>query len=345
MASGRDRRWVGALCALALLVTLLTIPAAPAAADTRRPSGALLPGQRLVALGDSIPFGYGLPGAVAPVTARSLSELRPAPAAYPLLVARDNQARAVDLAVPGWTSSDLLGALGTAPFAHALRQANVVTIEIGSNDLLRAAPERTAAQTGGAVRVDPARVQAAISQLGKNLPLILAAVRKQTAAPIVLFNLYNPYPAASSLHTAAESAVSAANQVIAATAAQNAIPVVDAHAVMDGHQTLLIRVAEGDIHPNAAGQRALADALEEVLRRPLWHTPAYFATAKSGTLVYSRPAPGPYAIRWLDAKGSVLVTGMEDEWLKVVTPDGQTGYVRRNQVSVALRWPDNTVAP
>lgn len=313
---------------------------APAPAPAKGGTGrALAPGQRLVALGDSIPFGYGLPGAEASPGARTLADLHPAPGAYPFLVAGDNGARVTDLAVPGWTSSNLLNALGTSSFQQALRTANVVTIEIGSNDLLNAVPDLAQAAAGGTVQINPARIQAGIRQLSANLPRILDAVRKQTSAPVILFNLYDPFPATTPLHGEAEAAIRAANDAIAATAAQAAVPVVDAYRVMDGRQQDLIRIQARDIHPNAAGQRALAQALEAVLMRPLWYTPAYFVTAPKGAPVYSRPAAGPFAIWWLHGDTALLVTGLNGDWLQVVTPLGQTGYVRRDQVSAAVRWP------
>ncbi|MCL6598366.1 MAG: hypothetical protein K6T81_06445 [Alicyclobacillus macrosporangiidus] len=361
MRTREDKRWRGQRIAAVstILAALLGGPAQPVFAATAlahpasagsAPSSApahakdgtgraLAPGQRLVALGDSIPFGYGLPGAEASPGARTLADLHPAPGAYPLLVARDNGARVTDLAVPGWTSSDLLNALGTPPFQQALRTANVVTVEIGSNDLLNAVPDLAQAAAGGTVHVDPARVQTGIRQLSANLPRILAAVRKQTSAPVILFNLYDPFPATAPLHGEAEAAIRAANDAIAATAAQAAVPVVDAYRVMDGRQEDLIRIQARDIHPNAAGQRALAQALEAVLMRPLWYTPAYFVTAPKGALIYSRPAAGPFAIWWLHGDAALWVTGMNGDWLQVVTPLGQTGYVRRDQVSASVRWP------
>lgn len=84
----------------------------------------------LVALGDSITFGYHLPDQIG---------LQPSPSAFPSLIGNGNF-NVTNLGVPGWTSTDLLNAVKTNPiFKRSLKEADAVTLDIGSNDLLQAA--------------------------------------------------------------------------------------------------------------------------------------------------------------------------------------------------------------
>lgn len=290
----------------------------------------------LVALGDSITYGFGLPGAVGS---------QPSPDAYPLLVANHEHWLVKDLGVTGWSSADLLNALATSKFKQALHTANLVTIDIGSNDLLQASynllsqnatvPPKNAVTTS-------ALLKQALAGYTQRLPKIIAAVKAQTDAPIILVNLYDPFPDGSSLHDVAEQVIGAANQILWATAAENAIPVADAHALFNHQQATYVRLDNIDIHPTLQGQSALAALVEKTISSPLQSTPGLFAVSRSGALVYSQPQPGPFAIGWLHGNSGVLVVGTGGDGaaknqLKVVMPSGHTGYVAKQAVSVLVR--------
>lgn len=290
----------------------------------------------LVALGDSITFGYNLPGA---------ATNHPSPDAYPYLVGKHDHYQVTDLGVPGWTSTDLLEALQRPQFQSALHKANLVTVDVGSNDLLHASYDLVAALQENLPPKDDvladSRYQDAVAQYVANLPKILADIHKQTSASIVLVNLYDPFPDGSSIHNIGEQLIAAANQVIWQTAAQSGIPVVDAYASFNHHQDTLVRLGSLDIHPTLTGQQVLASDLEQVLHQPLQAQPAYYAIAKQGVLIRSKAQLGPDAIHWLEPGTGVLVTGLQGDWMQVVTPAGQNGYVQKKNVTLVLRpWSD-----
>ncbi|GMA50903.1 hypothetical protein GCM10025857_22600 [Alicyclobacillus contaminans] len=246
-----------------------------------------------------------------------------------------------NLGVPGWESADVLHALQTTKFRKAIAAANVVTLDIGSNDLLHtsydlAAMANTTPPAKNQVMSDPL-FQQSLAQYSKNLPAILTQLRTLTKAPIVLLNLYNPFPDGSDLHAVAEQVVAAANQVIYATAARFDVPVADIHSVFNHQQATDVRIEALDIHPTVTGQQAIADAVEDVLSRPLWHQPLLFAVSTKGTLVYSTTRPGPFAIYWLSPDDGLPVTGEQNGWVTVTTPNGQKGYVPADKVTVLLR--------
>ncbi|MBX5436139.1 MAG: SGNH/GDSL hydrolase family protein [Alicyclobacillaceae bacterium] len=320
-----------------------SLPAAPATAAvdaTARTAG----GPRtLVALGDSITFGYNLG-----------DNQQPSAQAFPFLVAKHEGWQAVDLGVPGWTSADLLRALSTPRFQSALRQASVVTVDIGSNDLLQASQNLLAQALANAAQghpekpvvvtaADRQRWQAALTGFAHNLPQIVAAIRRQTAAPLVLFNLYDPFPDGTGLHLITESVTAAANAVILETAAQAGCPFVDAYAAINHRQNTLIRSQVLDIHPTAAGQQALADALVEVLGQPLWHQPAWFAVSPQGVAVRSQPQARARAVAVLHGNQGDVVTAVQGDWLQVAAGPNLSGWVPKASVTLLLRpWPDIT---
>lgn len=215
----------------------------------------------LVALGDSITFGYHLPDQIGQ---------QPSPHAFPSLIG-EGHFKVTNLGYPGLTSSGLLLALSTDPFKNSLRSADVVTLDIGSNDLLQAA-----GLTGGTLASPPdyQKIAAAEQQLLINLNLIITQIKAQTDAPIILYNLYNPFgandPIFGSLHTFGEQIIGAVNSgVIAPTALQTGSLLADAYSAFNGKQEKYI--IPGDIHPNFAGQKALAKAGDRALRT-LKHT-------------------------------------------------------------------------
>ncbi|WP_051663277.1 GDSL-type esterase/lipase family protein [Alicyclobacillus macrosporangiidus] len=221
----------------------------------------------LVALGDSITFGYNLTDTNGNST--------PSHSAFPYLIGRDTGYTISDLGVPGWTSEDLRVALGTPNFARAVQGAAAITLDIGSNDLLRLAGQMhllDAAQKDptAPVTVTPeqqAQFTQAIQQFGVNLTSILTTLRSQTQAPIVLYNLYNPFPPGTGLNTVTEQFEQAENAIIA-KAAQSVprVALADVHTAFAGKQAEYVRVAQGDVHPTASGQAVLAQAGESALR-------------------------------------------------------------------------------
>lgn len=121
-----------------LVVVALTmfVPAAPAQAATTTSSPRIM----YVALGDSLGFGlwdFSRGGYVY---------------RYGAMLAQDTGATVslINLSVPGWTSGDLLNALRTSwAFRLSVFSAQVVTWDIGGNDLLRARDRYIAGTCGG----------------------------------------------------------------------------------------------------------------------------------------------------------------------------------------------------
>ncbi|MDE6616630.1 MAG: hypothetical protein K2K35_08675, partial [Lachnospiraceae bacterium] len=83
-----------------------------------------------VALGDSIAAGYGLPG-------YSASQETPPADSYQSVVSRFLKTDTVNFAVTGDDSTDCINILNSGKADAALSDAGIITISIGSNDLLK----------------------------------------------------------------------------------------------------------------------------------------------------------------------------------------------------------------
>jgi lysophospholipase L1-like esterase len=217
----------------------------------------------LVALGDSITFGYKL----------EANQTQASPNAFPNLIG-NNAFNVTNLGIPGWTSGQLLAALNTDQFINAVKAADVVTLNIGNNDILQAADLSNIILTH--TPADPAvllpNVQAAAAQLSVNLQAIITKIKTQNpTAPIIFYNLYNPFGESADqffayLHTIGEQIITSVNGgVINPFANVPGIYLADAYTKYNGHQADYISPAIDLIHPNLAGHQALAALANEKL--------------------------------------------------------------------------------
>lgn len=176
-----------------------------------------------------------------------------------------------DLAVPGWTSTDLLQALKTNRYMQSsVKYANVVIIDIGSNDILSIAAKDglLTSKLKPKVTSDELKQFAqAIGQLGPNLAQIVAEVKLLSPdATVILYNIYDPIsPSVAALHAIAEPLIAAENLSISAVAKLYGLPIADAYSAFNGKQAIDVRL--GDVHPTLQGQEALAQAGEAVLQQ------------------------------------------------------------------------------
>jgi lysophospholipase L1-like esterase len=217
---------------------------------------------KLVALGDSITFGYHL----------EQNQTKPSPNAFPSLIG-NGQFEVTNLGVPGWTAADLLKAVKTNPiFKHSIRSADVITLYIGGNDLLQAAGITQAIQNQTPPALTPQmqqKLMLAEKRYALNLSAIISNIKKQTDAPIIVYNLYNPFgessdPYQASLHQLGEQIIPAVNtQIIKPITLLTGSSLADSYTAFNGKQDAYI--IPGDVHPTLAGHRALAALADNAL--------------------------------------------------------------------------------
>lgn len=213
------------------------------------------------ALGDSITFGY------------NASSPRQA---YPNLLRAELQSRggaALDvLAEPGWTSGALKAVLlGDGGLERVLR-SSVVTIWVGGNDLAYAGLRLLrSGQTGARAQQVLAGT---IAAYGRNVAVLVTAVRNVSQGQILLCTQYNPFP-----HSPiAAQAIGALNEATVAAAAPLHVSVAPVHEWFAGQETALIagyrsgRLEDArlsprlPVHPNDAGHAVIARGLGRLIR-------------------------------------------------------------------------------
>jgi LPXTG-motif cell wall-anchored protein len=210
----------------------------------------------VVSLGDSITYGYGL------------SDLNKA---YPHLIGNGPN-NVTNISHSGWTSTDLLTALKTGQATAKLQEADVITLNIGANDLMQAielgkiiASQQPFVPTEEHLN----KINLASNQLAANLQEMIAIIRANSAAPILLYSIYNPFgqsqdPFAASLHMLGEQVTINVNTLVLGplSSATGAI-YLDTNSTFNGNQSTYI--IPGDIHPTLAGHKALAKLATDAL--------------------------------------------------------------------------------
>ncbi|WP_194841250.1 SGNH/GDSL hydrolase family protein [Salinibacillus xinjiangensis] len=223
--------------------------------------------ESLVALGDSIPYGYNL----------EKNNQHPSRDAYPYLIGDKANLRVRNLGEPGWTTEDLLASIqGDQKYRQAIRHSDYITLSIGSNDLLRGfRQEATQAKVmelvfnGDYSVYEEVQDIMDVPDLVDRMETIISEIRALSDSPIVFYNIYNPYPSSDFQNHMIGSLLlhdfaGGFNSIITSEIDdEKNVVVVDAYEAMIGEDSNLI---PGDIHPTELGQERLAEIGYEVLR-------------------------------------------------------------------------------
>jgi lysophospholipase L1-like esterase len=243
------------LCLLAVGCSSPAPDAAPAPPPTTaisEPAVATEPARRVlryVALGDSLASGMGGEASYADFYARGLQRQTVRPVEL------------TNLGRPGWTSAQLLEALrSSAMFRSAVAQADIVTWDIGGNDIIRAVVRSREGTCGGDDGLDC--VRETTEDFAAQWDAItdeLATLRRDADVALRTFDLYTPFvpPGTRSEETLAELA--AMNSVIAASDGRYGIKVAHVADAFDGALDELID--DDGLHPSRAGHQRIAELL------------------------------------------------------------------------------------
>ena len=205
------------------------------------------PGNRLVlVLGDSLSHGTGDPSGRGYAT-DVVDALR-----------RKGPAEAINLAVAGAESSDVVQLLERENVQSIARSADLILLSVGGNDLshsLGGAGAPTEALTA---------VTGARERFGRNLRKILETIREANPkAPVRLIGLYQPFSAEGREARIGASMILSWNSLAFETAlAHSNVAVVPVFDLFQGRPE---RLATDRFHPNRDGYRTIADRVIQSL--------------------------------------------------------------------------------
>jgi lysophospholipase L1-like esterase len=231
---------------LLLVVSLVFTTSAFAKSDNGKKS--------LVALGDSIPFGFNL----------DADNDEPSRDAFPFLIGNEANLRVRDLGIPGLETDEMLYALqNDQKFRQAVSHSDYITLNIGNNDLLTALRQAYEASKSNPQLLNGYLMQyIGSSNVFNNLSAIVIEIREVSDAPIVVYNVYNPFQATDPLHYLALNVLPTINWqmknfVDLANFYHKNVVLADAYIAIGRNQVEY--VIPNDIHPTLAGHVKLAE--------------------------------------------------------------------------------------
>jgi lysophospholipase L1-like esterase len=184
----------------------------------------------------------------------------------------------INLGIPGWQSSDLLNAIQNDDIARGhIRDSQIVTWDIGGNDLANAHSHYMQGDCGGPDNQDCLRN--AVTTVEQNWSAIitqLVALRSTSNTIIRTMDIYNPYVAAdmqAGIFSTTEPYLDEVNNYIHSSAASAGILVAHVHQAFNGTDGTtdpgtLGLLAPDNFHPNDAGHKVIADQLRALAYQP-----------------------------------------------------------------------------
>jgi len=221
-----------------------------------------------VALGDSLAFGVGAnTGGYVPRYREHI------------IRDTDHQIALTNLGVPGWKSADLYNAVrNEQQFRSAISEAEVVTWNIGGNDLREARSRYTNGTCGGGDNQDCLRQ--ALAQFRTNWDGIVAEIRSLRAPGATILrtmDVYNPFVAelkASGDLDELKPYLDQMNAHIAQSAQANEVPMARVYEAFNGPNGEDDAGAKGyiandQLHPDDDGYTVMAELLRDLGYGPL----------------------------------------------------------------------------
>lgn len=241
---------------------------------------------RLMFLGDSIAAGYGLEGYTSTDNYSCPdSYANTLDAKYTAALAETHSHEMQNFAVSGATSADLIELLNSGKLDSALAETDAVVVSIGGNDLLGniypiisslgITPEN---QTINIDDIDilsllsqiatlEENVQDSLTEFETNLKEIAVILNEKSEGDVYIQTLYNPLETFTDISLVtdfSESTLTEFNRIINDNSV-NGYKVIDVAADFVGKCEELTRIGEIDIHPNEAGHKVIAEAVDEAL--------------------------------------------------------------------------------
>ena len=241
---------------------------------------------RLMFLGDSIAAGYGLEGYTSNDNySCSDSYANILDAKYTAALAETYSHEMQNFAVSGATSADLIELLKSGKLDSALAETDAVVVSIGGNDLLGniytiieslgITPENQTINIDdidilsllGQIATLEENVQDSLTEFEANLKEIAVILNEKSEGDVYIQTLYNPLETFTDISLVtdfSESTLTEFNRIINDNSV-NGYKVIDVAADFVGKCEELTRIGQIDIHPNEAGHKVIAEAVDEAL--------------------------------------------------------------------------------
>ncbi|WP_142829859.1 SGNH/GDSL hydrolase family protein [Planococcus soli] len=163
-----------------------------------------------------------------------------------------------NLAFPGFTTTDVLESIQSDEAEEVLSSANLITVSAGANDLLRLVQNDSAQ---GSLVFQQVQVDFALNEARKNMDLILAELAEQSPdATVYVMGYYFAYPhVRESQKNGTAKQLDRLNEILQRSAEKAGAVFVSVDQPFGANAVDKVP-NPSDVHPNAAGYQAMANA-------------------------------------------------------------------------------------
>ena len=163
-----------------------------------------------------------------------------------------------NLAFPGFTTADVLDSIQSDEAKSVLASANLITVSAGANDLLRLVQDDPAQ---GSLAFQQIQADFALNEARKNMELILAELTELSPnADVYVMGYYFAYPhVRDSQKSGTAKQLDRLNEILERSAEKAGATFVSVDQSFGDEAVEKIPNA-ADVHPNAAGYQAMANA-------------------------------------------------------------------------------------
>lgn len=269
-----------------------------------------------VAFGDSIAAGYGLDG-------YSEGQTHAPAESYQTLTGKFLKTNALNYAVSGDNSSDCMRLLESGKADDDLKNADIISLSIGSNDLLKPFIQIVKKNFNTSLIAnlkDNATLHAQAAAFAEKFASILAILHeKAPAAKIYVTNVYNPFRFLPVLGGLAETYIQEINETFSADAPDYVL--VDVYTPFSKKELVNAHFNirnpsdfNPDPHPSVEGHRAIADAFIRALKKTHAPKAAVLGSVSSDSvrrLTVSADIPADadgYQVRYASSKNGAYRT-------------------------------------
>lgn len=235
-----------------------------------------------VAFGDSIAAGYGLKG-------YSSKKETPPKDSYQAIVASFLKTSPFNYAMSGDDSNDCIELLNSGTADVSLAKADIITISIGSNDLLKPFVKMVK-ESGFAIKLkDNETLNKRIDKFSTNFARIIKIIKqKAPEAKIYVTNIYNPFNDIIILGKAADNYIREINKTF--NTDSDSYTVIDLYTLFKTKKLSNVQFDMSDIeninldpHPSKKGHKEIATAIIDALNKKFAPSTPKIKLAKSTT--------------------------------------------------------------
>ncbi|MFC7060914.1 SGNH/GDSL hydrolase family protein [Halobacillus seohaensis] len=201
--------------------------------------------KHLVAIGDSIPYGYNL----------KKENKFPPGEAFPFVIGEDANLEVTNLGIPGLTSGEMLQAIReNEVFQNTVKDSDYVVVYIGGNDLLNILKKH---KDKGVKGINMDEVGIVVRNLLFNVYSTVMELDKLTDGKILVYNIYNPYPIeGKTLNQPLHYINVQYSSLIELLSHFTEVKLIDAYQAFKGNPDYIIKE---DVHPTVEGHKVLAN--------------------------------------------------------------------------------------